>query len=124
MAKIIKTDNNITTIGMDNGSIKEVRTASLSFRPKINDSVEVYESADQIIISKTGGAKHCVNKISYALFAFFLGGLGAHKFYAGKTAQGFLYLIFCWTFIPGIIAFIEFILALAKEADSNGNICV
>lgn len=124
MAKIIKTDNNITTIGMDNGSIKEVRTASLSFRPKINDSVEVYESADQIIISKVAEAKHCVNKISYALFAFFLGGFGAHKFYAGKTAQGFLYLIFFWTFIPGIIAFIEFILALAKEADSNGNICV
>lgn len=124
MAKIIKTDNNITTIGMDNGSIKEVSTASLSFRPKINDSVEVYESADQIIISKITGAKHCVNKISYALFAFFLGGFGAHKFYAGKTAQGFLYLIFFWTFIPGIIAFIEFILALAKEADSNGNICV
>lgn len=124
MAKIIKTDNNITTIGMDNGSIKEVSTASLSFRPKINDSVEVYESADQIIISKVAEAKHCVNKISYALFAFFLGGFGAHKFYAGKTAQGFLYLIFFWTFIPGIIAFIEFILALAKEADSNGNICV
>ena len=124
MAKIIKTDNNITTIGMDNGSIKEVSTASLSFRPKVNDSVEVYESADQIIISKTGGEKHCVNKISYALFAFFLGGFGAHKFYAGKITQGFLYLIFFWTFIPGIIAFIEFILALAKEADSNGNICV
>ena len=61
---------------------------------------------------------------SNQLFAFFLGGFGAHKFYAGKTAQGFLYLIFFWTFIPGIIAFIEFILALAKDADSNGNICV
>lgn len=47
-----------------------------------------------------------------ALLAFFLGGLGAHKFYLGKVGQGFLYLIFCWTFIPAIVAFIEFFIYL------------
>ncbi|MCZ3413305.1 hypothetical protein LRS27_26235, partial [Klebsiella pneumoniae] len=33
----------------------------------------------------------------------------------GKIGQGFLYLIFCWTFIPAIIAFIEFIIYLCDS---------
>nr|WP_276772533.1 NINE protein [Anaerococcus hydrogenalis] len=60
--------------------------------------------------------------MAYVLLAFFLGGIGAHKFYAGKTGAGIVYLIFCWTFIPGIIAFIEFIIGLTKPADEFGNI--
>lgn len=63
-----------------------------------------------------------VNKVTYALFAFFLGGFGAHKFYAGKVGTGILYIVFCWTFIPSIIALIEGIVALTKPADANGNI--
>lgn len=50
-----------------------------------------------------------------ALLAFFLGGIGVHKFYLGKTGQGFLYLIFCWTFIPAIVAFVEFIIYLCNS---------
>lgn len=65
-----------------------------------------------------------VNKIVYVLLAFFLGGIGIHKFYAGKTAAGFLYLIFCWTFIPSLLAFIDFIVGLTKTSDPDGNIVV
>ncbi len=43
------------------------------------------------------------------LLALFLGGIGAHKFYQNKIAIGLLYLFFCWTAIPGVIALIEFI---------------
>nr|WP_257719828.1 TM2 domain-containing protein [Psychrobacter urativorans] len=52
-----------------------------------------------------------------ALLAFFLGGFGAHKFYLGKVGMGILYLIFFWTFIPAIIAFIEFIILLVMSDD-------
>jgi TM2 domain-containing membrane protein YozV len=41
------------------------------------------------------------------LLALFLGGLGIHKFYLGNTGMGILYLVFCWTYIPSIVAFIE-----------------
>lgn len=65
-----------------------------------------------------------VNKLVYCLLCFFLGGIGAHKFYAHKTGSGILYLLFCWTFIPALIAFIEFIVALCKKPDANGRILV
>lgn len=55
------------------------------------------------------------NKVVAALLAFFLGGFGAHKFYLGKTGQGILYLVFFWTFIPAIVAFIEFIIYLCTS---------
>ncbi|MBU3892264.1 TM2 domain-containing protein [Serratia rhizosphaerae] len=55
------------------------------------------------------------NRIAAALLAFFLGTFGVHKFYLGKIGQGFLYLIFCWTLIPSVISFIEFILYLCQS---------
>jgi TM2 domain-containing membrane protein YozV len=53
-----------------------------------------------------------------ALLAFFLGGLGVHRFYLGNAVIGILYLLFCWTFIPAIIAFCEFIYFLAVSEES------
>ena len=41
------------------------------------------------------------------LLALFLGALGAHHFYLGRNGTGLLYLCFCWTFIPGVIALFE-----------------
>jgi TM2 domain-containing membrane protein YozV len=41
------------------------------------------------------------------LLAIFLGGLGIHHFYMGNLIAGVLYLIFCWTFIPAIVALLE-----------------
>lgn len=51
-----------------------------------------------------------VDKTALLLITFFLGGIGAHKFYTKKNLLGALYLLFCWTGIPGLIALIEFII--------------
>jgi TM2 domain-containing membrane protein YozV len=58
------------------------------------------------------------SRIAAALLAFFLGGFGIHKFYLGQVGLGIVYLIFCWTFIPAIIAFIEFILFLVMSDET------
>ena len=41
------------------------------------------------------------------LLALFLGGIGVHKFYMGQTGAGIIYLLFCWTGIPALIALFE-----------------
>jgi TM2 domain-containing membrane protein YozV len=58
------------------------------------------------------------SRVTAVLLAFFLGGIGAHKFYLGRVGQGILYLLFCWTFIPAIIAFVEFIIYLCMSDES------
>lgn len=58
------------------------------------------------------------NKVVAALLAFFLGSIGAHKFYLGETLSGVLYLVFFWTMIPGVIAFFEFIGLLVMSEQS------
>ena len=60
------------------------------------------------------------SKLAAALFALFLGGIGIHKFYLGRVGQGILYLLFCWTFIPALIGFIEGILLLVMN-DNDFN---
>ncbi|WP_287127441.1 NINE protein [Candidatus Cyanaurora vandensis] len=58
------------------------------------------------------------NKVVAALLAFFLGGFGLHKFYLGQTGWGVLYLVFCWTLVPGLAGFVESILLLlASDQD-------
>lgn len=60
------------------------------------------------------------SKVVAAILAFLLGGFGIHKFYLNQIGMGIIYLLFCWTFIPAIIAFIEFIiLLLMSDAEFN-----
>lgn len=47
------------------------------------------------------------NKIAAFLLAWFLGGIGVHKFYLGQSGWGIVYLLFSWTFIPYLVAIIE-----------------
>lgn len=58
------------------------------------------------------------SKVAAALLAFFLGGFGVHKFYLGQIGQGVIYLLFFWTFIPAIIAFIEFIVLITMSDET------
>jgi hypothetical protein len=55
-----------------------------------------------------GGAKEPKSRSTAIILALFLGGIGIHKLYLNE-GKWWLYLIFCWTFIPAIIALYELI---------------
>ena len=46
-------------------------------------------------------------KVINAGLAAVLGTVGAHKFYQGKTFQGVMYAVFCWTALPTLISWVE-----------------
>ncbi len=50
------------------------------------------------------------NRVAAILLAFFLGSFGIHRFYLGQTGLGILYLLLCWTAIPGILGVIDCIM--------------
>lgn len=57
------------------------------------------------------------SKVAAGVLALLLGGLGVHKFYLGRAGMGILYLLFCWTLIPSIVAFFEGIILLVMSDD-------
>jgi TM2 domain-containing membrane protein YozV len=71
--------------------------------------------------SATGESPHGRSKLVASLFALFLGGLGIHKLYLGQVGWGIVYLLFCWTFIPAIVGFIEGIVLLSMSESAFAN---
>ncbi len=61
------------------------------------------------------------SKIVAGILAILLGGIGIHKFYLGRPGAGILHILFCWTYIPGILALIEGIMILCSK-DENFEI--
>lgn len=128
MPKVIRIKDGTVTIGNDDGSFLDIPMSELDFTPIVGEMVELFSSGDRTVIYRNGknpvlppkGKE--VNQIAYGLFALFLGGFGVHKFYVGKVGLGVVYLLFCWTFIPTIIALVEGIIAFTKKADAEGNI--
>lgn len=54
------------------------------------------------------------------LLALFFGWFGVHKFYLNKSVQGFVYLFFFWTLIPGVIALFDSI-SILNQTDEEFN---
>jgi TM2 domain-containing membrane protein YozV len=82
------------------------------------------ENAQDVYLDASTSSQVGSKKIAAALFAFFLGAFGAHKFYLGYTKQGVIMLlvfVLGWillgipSVVIAIIAFIEFVLYLVKS---------
>ena len=59
------------------------------------------------------------SKSTAAILALLLGGIGLHKFYTGHILLGIIYIIFCPTLIPALVAFVEGILYLSAKSDEE-----
>jgi len=59
------------------------------------------------------------NRTTALLFTLFLGGIGAHHYYMGNVKLGILYTVFFWTFIPGLVSFIELFLIMGRVDRHN-----
>ena len=64
------------------------------------------------------------NIVKVMLLTFFLGGIGAHKFYFKENKKGVMYLLFCWTFIPTIISYFELPVVRKRVEDYNDQLAL
>src|SRR5579859_4086821 len=105
-----------------------VMTAQSSGRaPALGQAVFCYGCGGQIhaaapICPKCGAPQRVAivarghkDKTAAIVLAFLLGGIGAHKFYLGSVGWGIIYLLFCWTFIPAVVAAIEGFIYLTQS---------
>lgn len=56
-----------------------------------------------------------LDRVTAAILAIVLGGLGAHKFYLGETTTGVVYLCFVWTLVPIFLGVIEGLIYLTTS---------
>ena len=55
------------------------------------------------------------SRVTAGVLALLLGGIGVHRFYLNQVGLGLVYLLFCWTLIPALIALVEGILYLVQD---------
>ena len=142
-AKVIGNNGAEVKLGFEDGSFRTVPAGDLGFLAPVGMAIDVYkdEAGNFEYVQHQGGSsfgasaggifdkvkdnltgKTKVNKVTYVLLAALLGGGGFHKLYAGKYVWFAIYLLFCWTYIPMIVSFIEMIMAAMKNADADGRI--
>ena len=92
-----------------------MRIAEEAHRAASSRSNNVYMNAVSTPEQGSAPISRTKSKVVAFLLAWLLGGIGGHKFYLGRTGQGLLYLVFCWTFIPAAIAFIEGIIYITMS---------
>lgn len=83
--------------------------------------VDSHVNVQQVIVQQQKPLGKKVSRSTAFLLALFLGGFGIHKFYLGKTVQAIFMLLFFWTGIPALIAFVEAIIYLCMSDASFDN---
>ncbi len=58
------------------------------------------------------------SRIAAAVLAFLFGGVGTHRFYLGQRRIGAVYLLFCWTLVPGLWSIVDFVRLIAMTDDA------
>ncbi len=107
-AKILSDAVLCTACGRQVEEIKQTQSA----QPTIVINNENNNVNSNTNINNAHGKGREKNKWVSLLLCFFLGALGAHKFYEGKIGAGILYLLTCGVFGIGII--IDLIILLFK----------
>ena len=80
------------------------------------DTVKSFDDTEQTVNGDHKEKKKRSRTVA-GILALLFGTVGAHKFYQGKYAQGVLFLLFFWTFIPGVLAMIEGAHLLGSDDD-------
>ena len=58
------------------------------------------------------------NRLVAAILAILLVGISIHKFHLGSIGWGIVYILFCWTLIPALVALIEGIIYLTMPDEA------
>lgn len=118
MARIVKVEADMVSIGMPDGSLVTVPRSEIPFSVKEGMAVEAYRDETGHVLVTRGSSKR-VSKIIYILLAVFLGNFGIHRFYAGHTVAGICYLVA--TGIGALLAFIG--IGLIWKASYGSSAC-
>ena len=83
----------------------------------IHESAPTCPKCGAVQRTASGAVQGSRDRVTAGLLAILLGSFGAHRFYLGHIGLGFLYLIFFWTWIPGIAGLIEGIIYFTLSDD-------
>jgi TM2 domain-containing membrane protein YozV len=85
------------------------------------DEAEICPNCGVRQLSAAAGSRPI--RTTAVILALLLGGFGVHRFYMRKPVSGVLYLIFCWTLVPSLLALIEFFIYICSSDASFEKQC-
>lgn len=148
MAKIIKIQDNIVSVGTDDGNFFTVNSTDLNFKPSVGDEVDIFKNGDTPLVvkkertvAKNPAANNALlsdeemvspkSRAAAVVLCLFVGGFGIHNFYLGRIGRGVCQLILTLvgfvTAIPlvvvGVWIVIELIMILVGSCnDGEGRL--